>query len=339
LVNAGRKILVVDFGRTSTRLPNLLPELARCLRAYFVFARALLRNPRSTTVYLTLSGGKGQLFDLFFVACAVLLRRPLTIHHHSFAYLRQPTALARLVFRLAGRKARHIVLCGAMQHALRQAYPFALRIYVLSNAALVLKPDEKSRRESGLRRIGFLSNITLDKGIDRFIDLAAMVRSRQPAIRFHAAGPCQTKELASLMQDQVAQGHLIYHGAVRGDQKTSYFDQIDLLVLPTRYVNEAEPLVILEALAAGVPVAASRRGCISALVNETHGFLLDEAAEDLTPLANKIAEWHEDQLAFAEMSGRALSHYEHLREAALRQCSLIISHMTYRDKDSNPPMS
>ena len=48
-----------------------------------------------------------------------------------------------------------------------------------------------------------------------------------------------------------------------------HFFQIDILLLPTRYVNEVEPLVILESLRNGVPVLANSRGCIDCLLPST----------------------------------------------------------------------
>ena len=43
----------------------------------------------------------------------------------------------------------------------------------------------------------------------------------------------------------------------------NFYTQLDLLVFPTMYVNESEPFVILEALAHGVPVITTPRGCIA----------------------------------------------------------------------------
>src|SRR5262249_2677277 len=64
---------------------------------------------------------------------------------------------------------------------------------------------------------------------------------------------------------------------------------IDVLVFPTRYIHEAQPLVIYEAQAAGVVVAASRRGCIPDMVPD--GLLLDSTASDLTKVVEQVLKW------------------------------------------------
>jgi glycosyltransferase involved in cell wall biosynthesis len=67
-------------------------------------------------------------------------------------------------------------------------------------------------------------------------------------------------------------------GAVHGARRTAFYESIDLLVFPTVYVHESEPLVILEALAHGVPVVTTRRGCIaSALADGAAVQALEEA--------------------------------------------------------------
>ena len=67
-------------------------------------------------------------------------------------------------------------------------------------------------------------------------------------------------------------------GAVHGEQRAAFYRAVDLRVFPTVYVHESEPLVILEALAHGVPVVTTRRGCIASVLADGAAVqALDEA--------------------------------------------------------------
>ena len=56
---------------------------------------------------------------------------------------------------------------------------------------------------------------------------------------------------------------LEYRGPLYGEAKQAFFRAVDVFVFPTRYANEAQPAVVFEALAHGVPVLSYDRGCIA----------------------------------------------------------------------------
>jgi glycosyltransferase involved in cell wall biosynthesis len=71
----------------------------------------------------------------------------------------------------------------------------------------------------------------------------------------------------------VALPNIKYYGPVLGDAKKEFFAELNTFVFPTRYRNEAEPLVILEALMNGCPVVANNRGCIRSMLTVDVGDL------------------------------------------------------------------
>jgi glycosyltransferase involved in cell wall biosynthesis len=62
-------------------------------------------------------------------------------------------------------------------------------------------------------------------------------------------------------------------GHVRGDQKTRLFASSDILVLPSH--TEMLPMVIIEAMAAGMPVIATPVGAVPDMIEDgVNGFLV-----------------------------------------------------------------
>ncbi|MBS0367643.1 MAG: glycosyltransferase family 4 protein [Proteobacteria bacterium] len=239
---------------------------------------------RPSCVYMGLSGGIRQLLDVMFIAMARVFRVPMFVHHHSYAYINANFWYSKFVFRLL-RSATHIVLCPDMGNGLAERYQLDKeRVVPLSNAAFVdgsgsgsSEDVEQVPRESF--SLGFLSNITREKGIFDFFDLIEALAGKGVNVQGVIAGPVDST-IESEFSARLGRLKNVRHlGAVYGDKKAEFFREIDLLVFPTRYVNEAEPVTIIEAQSFGVPVIAVKRGCIGCMVPELAGRVVDSVAD------------------------------------------------------------
>jgi glycosyltransferase involved in cell wall biosynthesis len=320
LEDEGAQTLRLD---TAPRGPAFLPRAMRVLGARLpVLGRmaVLALTCRKAAVYCGLSHGAGQAFDLAALLLARLRGFPVTLHHHGYLYLDRPSALSRLLFRVLGHSSRHIVLSEAMAARLRDVYPDAANVRVLSNAALIDITRRTEAPDAPLRTLGFLGHVSCEKGADRFVDLLDLLRGRGLALDALVAGSIADDAAARKVKDAEARGVLRYLGPVSGDGKVRFFGAADVVVLPSRYPNEAEPLVLHEAMAAALPVIASARGCIPSLVMPGTGCLLDRDAADLTPAVEMIEHWVRDPGAFRSARATALAHETSL--AAIGQADL-----------------
>lgn len=225
----------------------------------------------SDGVYMGLSGGMGQWLDLPFVLFARLRGVPIHVHHHSFAYINQPSRLTRLALAVMGNAAQHIVLCDAMGSLLQERYHLQPdSVHTLSNIAFMqpgsAHPGEQISSNKTLT-LGYLSNITEAKGIFEFFSAVAACQKNGIKVRGIVAGPVAA-ELRQRFESALSacNGSVKHLGAVYGKDKASFYAKLDLMLFPTKYENEAEPVTILEALQAGVPVVAAARGCIAGML-------------------------------------------------------------------------
>jgi glycosyltransferase involved in cell wall biosynthesis len=258
----------------------------------FAFLRAILtilKSPRGSGVYLSVSGGLGLIYETFVATAARVRGFNLLIHHHSFAYLSKPSWIMGTLVWISGARQSHIALCQHMGFLLRKTYPGAGHVEIISNGAYWADTPTIALKDHELKCIGFLSNVTLEKGVDRFIHLVEVLSGSGWQGTAVIAGPVADESLASeIGKAERRLPQLYYLGPVYGDDREVFFEKLDLLVFPTRYVNEAEPLAILEAQQRGIPVAASCRGCISDMVGEAEGLLLDSNSDEISPLAARI---------------------------------------------------
>jgi len=139
-------------------------------------------------------------------------------------------------------------------------------------------------------RVGFSGRLSEEKAPLAFVDLARMLSSSQCRFLMTGAGPLESKvrrRAAGLPEDSFS-----FLGVV--EDIRAHLASLDVLVLPS--VLDGRPVVVLEALAAGVPVIASRVGGLSALVrNGETGFLVEPGdtpgiARHLQHLANDLEE-------------------------------------------------
>jgi glycosyltransferase involved in cell wall biosynthesis len=117
-------------------------------------------------------------------------------------------------------------------------------------------------------------------------------------------------------------------GFVGGELKATFFESIDVLVFPSRYVNEASPMVCYEALAMGVPVIVTRVGAVEDIVDASCGVVIDRSEELVARMAEearsllaepfRLEEWRAGAAArFAKLDRQGNAEFRELRQLLL----------------------
>ncbi len=125
----------------------------------------------------------------------------------------------------------------------------------------------------------FLGNLRRRKGVTEAVEAALLVRERRPATRFTFAGSWESDELERTLRRQVSShdGSIVFRGSVEGPEKDALLASASVLLFPP-VEPEGHPRVVLEAMAAGVPVVTTNRGAIAETVGHgACGFVLDDA--------------------------------------------------------------
>src|ERR1039457_2359448 len=262
--------------RTKSRASEVLRQLREVIRC-----SATLRRSSDTTLYLALSGGLGQVIDGLYVLICRVLGRQVFVHHHSFSYLNRATFVNKLLFSQL-RDATHIVLSEGMGSALAHRYKIDNKeIRVVSNAAFFGPPTQIACTLSEVTTricIGFLSNITFAKGFVEFFEVLLELRRLAVPYRAYIAGPIAPNARSTFDRLFADADQVDYVGPRYDDAKTSFYQRLDILLFPTKYKNEAEPLVVHEAIRSGVHVIACARGAIPELLSNGAGMVFDQGS-------------------------------------------------------------
>ena len=116
--------------------------------------------------------------------------------------------------------------------------------------------------------VGFIGRMVPIKDVKNFIMAARIVKNRLPDARFYLIGPQDERddyfrELQVLVENLELQEAIRFTGKV--DVK-EYFPILDVLCLSS--IKEAQPLTVIEAMVAGVPVVATRVGDVPDILQE-----------------------------------------------------------------------
>ena len=326
LVNLAVRDAIVNQECICAKVFNLSPSnLKRSLGTRLIRLQAVLKSAlgfvsqcikdRSISLYLGASGGFGQLYEAAFVICARFFSIPVVIHHHSFSYIDRPKWHARFLTWVAGSEALHVVLCPDMAYGLNQKYRSVKKVLTLSNAIFIPTPSVGPREEGGPRTIGFLGNISEEKGIYEVIELAK--RLADDAVQFVISGPFRDANVETEVLLRIKPLKSVrYVGPKYEREKEEFFRQIDILVFPSRYTHEAEPLTVLEALANGVPVIATERGCIKRLVPDAVGKVVGRQDDFASVALEQINKWRGAPGEFSKSARAAQNHFSYLKDGA-----------------------
>jgi glycosyltransferase involved in cell wall biosynthesis len=123
----------------------------------------------------------------------------------------------------------------------------------------------------------FLGRIEPEKGCQEIIEAAKKLEESIPGkIKFHLYGEAASPATMKSFKEEASDGadkSVRFHGLVTGEEKHRALQEADLFVLPSW--AEGMPISVLEAMAYGLPVIATRVGALPELVDTEGGILIE----------------------------------------------------------------
>ncbi len=240
---------------------------------------------------------------------------PLVYHVHS------PTArdstrrlqnwLNAKLERWSIRHAAHLVAVSPSLQQLMQAegFPAGRVSYVPNGVPTIEVPPRREPTKSWT--LGIAALFRPRKGIEVLIEALAKLRSQNIDVTLRAVGPFETPEYENEVMAQVAQlgvaDAITWTGFTQ--DIAAELRQMDLFVLPSLF-GEGLPMVVLEAMAARLPVIASHvEGVPKAIRHREEGLLVEPSS--VSQLAMAI----EELVAGKELDYSQLSENAHRRHA------------------------
>lgn len=294
-----------------------LHDVLLFLRQWFQLIRTLIRvRPRLT--YLVLSQSTiGFLRDSFLIWPALLSGSHIVIHLHGGNFqewFQGRSWLMKTYVRTVLHQATRVIVLG---ESLKEQFKGLVKesnIAVVSNGInwKGVHSFASPTRAKPSFRILHLSTLSHLKGVLVLIKALPFILQHRQDVELVCAGPwshAKDKDWADhFIAEQRLEKHVRFPGQVDGNEKEALFESADIFVFPG-VQQEGQPLVVLEAMAAGLPVIFTNRGCLrDTVIDEESG--VEVPINDPEKLAEAILWLLNHPETIKEMGRHARQRYE-----------------------------
>lgn len=197
--------------------------------------------------------------------------------------------------------------------------PPKTKIILLKNSINLtpyIKLDKSLKEKNGKIKIIYLGHIGAEKGIMDLIQAVKILNDRQILgfevwIYGEDSHPGELYKAKELVRSLQLDKYILFSEPIFGEKKIEVFRAADIFVLPS--YHEGLPVSIIEAMAAGLPVIATRVGGIPDLIDDSkNGILVNSKApiELANAIMTLIENEHLRQIYGIEAKRKALQNHD-----------------------------
>lgn len=233
----------------------------KACQALKALIRFLFAMPGTDLVHVNMAADASCFRKMIFMKAACLFHKKILIHEHGgdfqgFYYERCREKQRRRIKKALNRADLFLVLSDTWKEFFAELVD-PDKIHVLENAVPVPKQGKK---DYSAHRAVFLGRLCREKGIGELLDSVPLIRRQIPDFQLVLCGFWEAGNEELRKKAQELDGAVICPGWVSAKEREQLFESCSIFVLPTWF--EGQPVSLLEAMAAGMCVAASAVGGI-----------------------------------------------------------------------------
>jgi len=267
----------------------------------YQFLRLLVKQ-KPDIVYMPIAQGVlGYLRDCLFLIPSRLLNLPVIVHLHGSefqSFYKKSMWPMRKLIKYSLAKAKKAIVLG---NALKGEFDGILsseKVAVIPNGIIIQHSVKtvKSPKDENIN-VTYLGALKRRKGYQEIIYAIPDIVSEVNNMHFYLAGEVcdfeNYKEVTDFIKENRLEKYITFSGVVEGEDKYRLLEKADIFCFPP-IEPEGQPLVILEAMACGLPVISTEFGAIPDIVkNGENGFVISpgnrqQLVKKITELANSF---------------------------------------------------
>ncbi|TAH37962.1 MAG: glycosyltransferase [Bacteroidetes bacterium] len=267
-----------------------LSKVFRNIGIYFRMLRILSAKKPSLVLIPISQSSTGYLKDFFFIALARLCGRKVLVQLRGSNFrnwLNSTSSLMRNFVYWSLRRSQGVIVLGHNLKPLFQGIFDDKSIYVVPNGGNY--DLAFSVKQNDIPRILYLGNLQASKGIeDVLLATEILWEKHNGMFRVDVVGNWRSEETRLRCMNIVDKNKLpiSFHPPASGKDKLNFLAAADVFVFTPR-LPEGHPWVIVEAMAAGLPIVSTDRGAIVESVHDSvNGFIVN--AEDPASIADRL---------------------------------------------------
>ncbi|MEM5787157.1 MAG: glycosyltransferase family 4 protein [Syntrophobacteraceae bacterium] len=250
----------------------------------------ILNHRKPDITYLAISQSTiGFIRDSLFLWLAYMFGSKAVIHLHGSNLRNWYEKLHPLLKTYAKASLRRVTRAIVLGESLRRIFYGLVpsdRIVPVPNglgSSREYPHPRKDQQETLLYKILYLGTLNRLKGVLILLKAIPSVLKARSDVQFVFAGSWSNNEDRMEAEGFISAHELgnrvVFLGHVQGEAKDRLYRSVDLFVFPG-VQQEGQPLVVLEAMAAGLPVLFTNRGCLRETVISTHNGLEFQVGDD-----------------------------------------------------------
>lgn len=257
-----------------------IKKFFKILYYYIKLIRELI-NFRPNLVYFQISPiGMAFIRDFLYVIVLKVFNKDIVYHIHGKGIINElSNSVKRLMYKFAFNKENIITLSRLLDYDISPVY--SGKIFHVPNGIPKRTEFNFKKKDNNPVQILYLSNLLLSKGLYDFleslkflneqgIDYSGLIAGREADI--------SEDDLIKKINELKIGNKTKYLGPKYEKEKDEILSSADILVFPTKYKNEAFPVVILEAMQYKIPVITTNEGAIPEIVdNGKTGFIVSKS--------------------------------------------------------------
>ncbi|MFB6317441.1 glycosyltransferase family 4 protein [Saccharicrinis sp. FJH54] len=281
------------------------------VQLYFQFFKYLKKNKPDLVMVPISQATVGFLKDSVFVYISSIYSKTILVLHGSnwLNWLSNSSKPVKRYSEHIIRRADSAVVLGENLKFIFEKYLPKDRIFAVPNG-INFRITEKTKGKSNANSklvLTYLGNLQATKGIKEIFKSLEKIDADR--IVFKVIGEWRDNETKEFCLDIVNKNHLDvdFKGPLYGEHKYAELATSDLFIF-TPKMPEGHPLVILEAMAMGLPIITTDRGAISESVQDGfNGFVLKDPEPDI--IARKISFFIDNPLELKKWGENSKSLY------------------------------
>lgn len=212
--------------------------------------------------------------DVIFLSLVRMWARGSIFHFHAgglAAYLKSRPILGFFAL-LAYRKPSLCIEISSLDHPKIGDFFQAAKQTVVPNGLDVPDSVRSSVPKREAKRVLYVGSLSEGKGIFDLLETARLLADRGVDLLIDVAGEWMDEgekgKAEQLAEQYGLAGRVKFLGLVVGDEKWAVYRQADVFFFPSHYESENFPLVLIEAMACGLPIVSTRWRGIPEMVEE-----------------------------------------------------------------------